>query len=617
MQKERGLKLLRLSIRNFKGCQDRTLNFDGSTVEIYGANRAGKSTLADAYSWCLFGKDSQGKVDFDIKPDGIESPEIFVEVEFDTITFRRVMIEKWTRPRGQSEKTFSGHELTYYVDGVPVTKRYFDARISEVLPSQHFKMLSDPRYFAEIHWAERRKLLLEIFGEKSDAEIIASNSELSELPGLLGRLTPEDAKKVSRDKKRRLDAELNAIPPRIEEAKRSGATPEISKEDALRRRAEIQAALAEAGKKRAAIESGGLAAQKRKELIEIEMEIVRNLNTWEKQRNSDWNTLTEKHSQLIKEYRKLTHLESDLDLKIKILREDWGRKNEEYFPASEINTVCPSCGQDIPEDRIQEARENLRQQRHVFNAAKSADLKKINEAGKKLVGELEATRVELTKINRQLSTVESEIKAHDERKFSPDPILSQRLNQLRDDLDNIAQTSKEELSEINSQVEALELESDKLNGILGRWQAVEAVPSRIKELEAQYKGLIIEREATERLLHLLEAFDEAKVRATEDTINSKFRFVSFRMFDRQINGGLEQKCDVCIGNRTWGSLSNSERIIAGLDIISTLSRHFGQSVPVWIDNAESTSQFPKTEFQQIRLFVSKADKELRMEKTNG
>ena len=50
----------------------------------------------------------------------------------------------------------------------------------------------------------------------------------------------------------------------------------------------------------------------------------------------------------------------------------------------------------------------------------------------------------------------------------------------------------------------------------------------------------------------------------------------------------------------------------GIDIINTLSRHYGVTVPLFIDNAEAVKKLLDCNAQVIRLVVSEMDKELRV-----
>lgn len=48
------MKLLTLTLRNFQGIKEFTLDAQGKNVTVYGDNGAGKTTLANAWHWLLF-----------------------------------------------------------------------------------------------------------------------------------------------------------------------------------------------------------------------------------------------------------------------------------------------------------------------------------------------------------------------------------------------------------------------------------------------------------------------------------------------------------------------------------------------------------------------------------
>ena len=63
------IKLISMEIKNFKRIKDSgVLLFDGNSIEIRGENETGKSTIADAFFWCLFGKNSNDAKVFSLKP---------------------------------------------------------------------------------------------------------------------------------------------------------------------------------------------------------------------------------------------------------------------------------------------------------------------------------------------------------------------------------------------------------------------------------------------------------------------------------------------------------------------------------------------------------------------
>jgi hypothetical protein len=81
----------------------------------------------------------------------------------------------------------------------------------------------------------------------------------------------------------------------------------------------------------------------------------------------------------------------------------------------------------------------------------------------------------------------------------------------------------------------------------------------------------------------------------------------------QINGGLNETCEVTYNGVPYSDLNNAMRINIGLDIINTLSAHYGISVPIFIDNAESVTSLEAVNGQVIRLIVSEQNKKLNVE----
>src|SRR5690606_17374208 len=191
------LKLDRLTLRNFKGVRSFTLDPKGEDITVYGDNETGKTTLADALMWVLFDKNSENKKDFEIKtlkPDGTAIPELEHEVEAiltladgRLLSLRKVYSEVRTKKRGNAHREFTGHTTDHYVDGVPVKKGEYGQRVRDLMDEGTFRLLTDPRHFNEnLHWTDRRKLLLEVCGDVTQEAVIASEPRLSGLPEYLG-----------------------------------------------------------------------------------------------------------------------------------------------------------------------------------------------------------------------------------------------------------------------------------------------------------------------------------------------------------------------------------------------------------------------------------------------
>ena len=110
--------LKKLSLENFKGIKSLAIDFTEKTT-ISGANGTGKTTVYDAFLWCLFGKDSADRKDFNVKtiePNGLATEKIdhsvtaILSIDGMETTLTRTLRENWVKKRGESEATLFGNE---------------------------------------------------------------------------------------------------------------------------------------------------------------------------------------------------------------------------------------------------------------------------------------------------------------------------------------------------------------------------------------------------------------------------------------------------------------------------------------------------------------------------
>jgi len=283
------MKLAKLTLHNFKGIKGFELNLDGD-VAVYGDNGTGKTTLADAWFWLLFGKDSLNRSDFEIKTldangvaiSGIDHEvEGVLEIEGKHRTLKKVYSENWTKKRGSAAKEFTGHTTNYFLDGVPVKKGEYELFIAHFIDEDAFKLLTNPRHFNEsLHWQERRRILLNICGDIADADVISSDERLIRLPDILGSHTLEEHRKVILAKKATINKQLQELPIRVSEVQRG--LPEESNSASKRLDVMLPTELTRLKEERskksqelATLEAGGAIAQKTKDQQETAAEMVR------------------------------------------------------------------------------------------------------------------------------------------------------------------------------------------------------------------------------------------------------------------------------------------------------------------------------------------------------
>jgi DNA repair exonuclease SbcCD ATPase subunit len=648
------IRLKTLNLKNFKGIHNFVLDAQGKNTCIFGENATGKSSLFDSFLWILFGKNSQWQNQFEIKPlnadgepiHGVESSvEIVLDVNGETSVLKKIYREVWQKKRGSATAEFTGHTTDHFVDGVPVQKKEYDARIAEIANENIFRLLTDPRYFNEIlHWQKRRELLLEVCGDVSDAEVIASKKELAKLGDILGSRTIEQHRKVIQVRRSEINKELERIPVRIDEVERGLprvddiTKPEELPNDIAKLREELRAKQEELAQAKA----GGQVAGLTKRLREVEGQIIEEKNRLageltekvDTKRQEIWvvGSVINKVKTNIDRFEleaKSTQVEiGNLEEKVAKLRADWHAENAKEFVFEQSET-CPTCGQALPAEQLEEARGKALAE---FNRQKAERLEAITHDGKMLAArktELEAQLKEILQERDQLAAklpeleqkkaaLQEELQTLQDglRNTEPSPEyieLQKQCEELKEQIREAQEDTGAAVAEVQKEINIITSAITALEQAAARLEARKSGLKRIEELKAEERKLATEYEELEQQLYLTEEFIRAKVRLLEDKINSKFKMARFKLFDVQVNGALSECCETTFNGVPYSNLNNGARLNIGLDIINTLAEHYDFAPPVWLDNAESVTDILQTKGQQIRLIVSGMDKNLRIE----
>lgn len=635
------MKLQKLRLTNFKGCKSLEINADGKNINIFGDNETGKTTLFDAFMWLMFDKDSLGRKDFNIKTldengNVITGLEHEVEGVFDVdgseLSLKKIYREVYTRKRGSVTEEFTGHTTDYFINDVPSKKSEYENRIKSIAPEALFRLLTSPLHFNEqLHWQERRKILFEMCGDVTNEEIFESNKNLQELADILKSRSIDEHKKIVIAKRKEINEQLTKIPVRIDEAEKG--KPEASSsnfEEIEKSIKEISTKENELREKLQLVKSGGGITEKQKEIAEIETQIIKSENEARNKANEEIGKLqlklTTAKSALrdylsIKDYttkaidlkkKTITYQEQ----KIQDLRSKYAEISKKVF---ENNCSCPTCGQQLPDEKIEEAKAN-------FNRDRSEKLQAINDEGKNLKSELEAEKKEISELEIKLADysqqeVETGKKIKEIEKEIEDtkPIILDDLSlitkkdTLLKEIEEIKSGSVADIEKIEKELASLGEAKSLLQKEVAKKEQLESVDKRIKELKKQQKELAKEFEKYETQLFLVEEFTKAKIELLDEKINSHFENARFKLFEEQINGGLQECCQTTYKGVPYSDLNNAGRINIGLEIISVLSAHYGFYAPIFVDNAESVTKLFDADSQVVRLVVSEQDKKLRIE----
>ncbi|WP_246637650.1 recombinase RecF [Crassaminicella profunda] len=641
------IQIKSLYLRNFKGLKNVTINF-GKETDILGENATGKTTIADAFTWLLFDKDSKDRTTFDIKTLDREGQVIHglehevtgvLNIDGKDIILSKIYKEKWTKKRGQAQKQMTGHETLYSIDEVPVKKKEYVEKIGSFINENIFKLITSPLYFStKMKWEDRRKVLLEIIGDITDDRIINYKADLKPLEQLLGDKDIDIFKKSVSAKKKKLNDEIKSIPYRIDELNNSiqeqdfealefrkkGIVAGIKTvEDKLLDSSKVNEELLKEQQKLYDFKT------KLKDMeYEAKQEALKPLKKLNDELQEIRFELNSKQNEVVYKEREIKKIEEDIQREEgqkEALRKEWFAENDKQLEFSEDEFICPTCKRPLEPNDVENKKQEMLDN---FNQSKAKNLEKITTKGQEKNKVIEDLRNRLSSIDLEnLKTEANELKSKSDALKSKidnfETIVDLEKNQEYQEVLKQIKELEEKLSapvEMNREIEelkskkiTLERELEETNGQLAYKDQNEKMKARMKELQEREKQLAQQIAEIEGQEYLCEEFVKTKVELLESSINSKFKYVSFKLFDTQVNGGLVERCEALIDGVPFSNANTAAQINAGLDIINALSDHYSVQAPIFIDNRESVNELIECNSQIVNLLVIDLSTEEKLE----
>ena len=641
------IKISNLKLKNFKGIKNLEINFEGKNANIYGKNATGKTTVFDAFKWLFFDKDSSDRKDFNIKTlDENNKPIHFLEHEVEAIllidgvdmTFKKMLKEKWVTKRGETQQEFSGHETSYWIDEVPVKKKDYEEKINSLVPESLFKLITDPLYFnKQLKWQERREILTNISGNQiTDEEILNANEEFKTLQQNLNGRSIEDYNKVVASKIKDLNNEKEKIPIRIDELTNTLITEhDINYEELEKEKANCKVEIQKIDAEMTDIQTRAKENMKKADQLAAaknELNALKLKLETEHSKQQSEATIKLESEKAILESRK-RNLAAELEERKQKVENAESSKQELYKKWDELlNTklefdpnsfICPTCKREYPAEKKEELKGTFI---NNFNEHKESEKQRINKEGQALNSVIEENRNKIEEIQETIQKTEKELldintkleeNAKEQSNIGPFevtklPQYQEKIKQVEELQTAISKIVQSDTTEISNKKAKLVDQINEIDKKLNERDTQEKTKARIEELEAEEESISQKVQELEAQQYQIEEFTKTKVELLENTINSNFEIVRFRLFDTQINGGLVECCDTLVNGVPYADVNNAHKILAGLDIIKTLSRFYNTSAPIFIDNRESINSLHTISAQIISLIVT-TDSQLRIE----
>lgn len=668
MENFKGIKSLDVNFSNktsIKGqnATGKTTIFDAFTWLLFNKNSAGE----EKFNVRPLDKDGN-------RIDNVEIKVVAVlDVDGKEMELSKIQKQNWVKKRGTDTVALQGNVNSFEIDGYPKSEADFKAYVSGLAQSEEmFKMLTNPQYFSSLKWKDQRDILMKLTTEVSDVELAKTDAKYAPLIGELEKAPSTDdirakfSKALSEWKKKQAE-----IPVRIDEAEKSKVDVDVAEQELLKADLERKIEAVDDRMENAGTEIGRLRGKEMQLQFDMSgiMQVMndelsakrRGLDSAKDDATREFNDL---HNQIQSAENQIKANEktiSDTDAERKNLGVEYNAEFSKAFDEmpylfdeskwkfdESTTTVCSLCGQKLPQDKIESLKADFEQKkvdakaratkqledaRKAFDDAKGAKLKGLINKGNACKADIERLNKEnaksqediaelkeqeskaLAKQNdyaKQLSEIPSEAdysqnEEYVKLKTEHDKILADVAKLESEGADKVVTDLKAEKADLQSQLE-------EVNKVIAQAANNVAIDDRIETLRDEQKEIGQKVADQEQMLYLLEEFIRFKLNKVSESINSHFKTVNFKLFEMQLNGGMKDCCECTVNGVPYSTLNSGHRIVAGLDIIRSLSELYGVSVPIFVDNAESLNEFnvPDMDAQLILLSVSE-DKQLKVE----
>ena len=528
----------KLIIKNFQGCNFLEVPFSEKTTSIVGRNGAGKTTVLDAISWVLFGKDIENKKKFDIakiKKDGSISTE--------SIIVTLLIMQEDTEH--VLTRCLNGSKTTCTVDDVPYSITDYAAYVGQLTGGEErFKLYSNPLYFFELHWTEQRELLLGFFPSPSDELVLSEATVSKEFSDKLKTLTAEQIKSASKAKIKEIakrQTELRGQEAILTESCEYNAD-DISGYE--KERCQILSKLNDVEESLASVDSNNkIIYSTRKQNAELltELETIR-ANARSVQ----------------------ARMKTECSAAISGLRLRRDKLLQSRKDCVRSDGVCPMCHRPFDAKKIAEM--ELAMDNMIDKI--SVDIDRIDE--------------EIVDANLEMTLLESSDGLTDENRT--------RISEIATERAGIADILNEEPLDRNGIMEEQARLMDRrseLDKMLARKDVLAESLEKMDVVKSELLTTAGQMERHELFLADADAFISARTRVIVNAINSKFATLRVKLFDTLKSGEYTEAFKITQYGIPYSALNKGQRLRVALELVKFLKESLDVEAPIMFDDGES------------------------------
>jgi len=625
-------KLAILRLQNYRNLKNIEIQFGGKDGKIVGANRIGKTNILESICYLLTDKLLGGSSDIQsIKPQDDPRLKVVVEGVFFTdegeVTLRKEFYEKWVRPRGSATEELSGHSTDYYVNGAKQAraKDFYDLLEKKLgIPTElhkldAYQLVIDPFYLGEAicgskDWKNAREAVIEIVGDVEPEEIYTANpaTRIAEPDLKAHQYDDAEAKKAIRGE---IDGYKKAMIANDGLINEYGRVTDVPQEEHDAAKVKDEELVAQLGKLKA-----GDVNPYADEVTTLQQELFKLNEAYRQaalapidhtQSERIRFELTKKRDELAKAERAKRSVETDIStfeqqLTFKRSQQEAYKKQIGYLNAEmksiAIEDTCPTCGQKLPTEKIEEA-VNIKK---AEITAKAASIREIAVENKKVINELEQALAtlnandfdaEIASLKAEVSDLEKAhavaISAEAESVQKPDPKIQERIAEINSRLSQIRGFIAAGQEGVEEQISAIKAEREKLQVTFSKRLAYLNAVKRLGEIRMDNVRIGKKQADAEQRLWAVGEFVKTKLELLDEHMANKLGEVRFQLIKENIKAGsYDEVCVPYIIDPMTGKHkatlfpdgSKSEQIYTGIQIIKAIRDSNGWTpLPILFD----------------------------------
>lgn len=634
------IKLKRLTLQDWRA-QNKVVEFSDNT-EIRGYNKSGKSSVYNAFLWLLTGADSEDRTNYNLFDNTIEqthenskiaSVKAVLDIDGIEYTLKRTAEIGWTRKRGSEVYERKGTDnYKFFIDSIERSASEYKKTIEDLFaPIDKIKIMLNLQYFLRLDWKEMRNHLQDMVGEISMSDF---TGDYSDILNDLNKYPIDELKSSYKAKIKPIKQSIESLPITISTLQSS--LPDISELEQVEKEIEdiksqiekidnqlsgsdesvkeyIEKRNAELIQFSKLKEEYNRAESEYSEAFSKKKDDIKSKIAQIDVRNAEITNDNIRNKKIINEAKKSLNLALSKLERLNEYRNVLLRQNDEVKAMQFTDNTCVYCGQELPEDKLEEAKAKFNANKEAKHKAIVAEGKANNvkiEQVKKEIEELQAIiekgyeekpLIDKSELESELRKLELEFVPYDQTTEGKEKVA--KISYINENLTSIPKANNDGLHEMKK---SLLQELQELSKRLRDKDIFNSQIEFIKLKQKELKDNSVELARLEGLIHLVEKYEREKAQIISNRVNGKFDYVKVEMTEVNKSGELVDTCRILDADGVNASVTNFASFVrCGIDISTAFCKFYDVNLPMFVDFAESICEdnYPEMDRQIIKLIV--------------